>query len=289
MLLATVGGLALTVDIPLIRLSGGDTWSILFVRSMVTVIAAIIMWSVWRMFSKNAPALIPGKAGIAVAALYGFSSIAFMTAVYNTSTANLVFILAFNTAFAALLSWVFLKERPAVPTLIAIAVMIIGVAIIVWDSFGTGNLFGDAMALLSSLLIACAITVSRASGKDMGFTPLVGVFLPAIIALGFFAEGGYRIDHPWWIIFNGAIIMPVAFYCLGTAPRYISGAEVAMFYLLETVLAPVWVWMIFAETPSRNSLIGGAILIAALVAHSIWQLMDGRRRKRASADIAYPL
>ena len=69
-----------------------------------------------------------------------------------------------------------------------------------------------------------------------------------------------------------------------------------MFYLLETVLAPVWVWLIFSEAPSRNSLIGGTILIVALVAHSLWQLAEGRRRRAAqrsgirhSADHAVPI
>ena len=56
-----------------------------------------------------------------------------------------------------------------------------------------------------------------------------------------------------------------------------------MFYLLETVLAPVWVWMIFAEVPSRNSMIGGVIIIVALIAHSLWQLHDGRKRRAAPA------
>ena len=81
--------------------------------------------------------------------------------------------------------------------------------------------------------------------------------------------------------------MPLSFFCLATGPRYISGPEVAMFYLLETVLAPIWVWMIFAEAPSRNSLIGGSILIAALVAHSLWQILEGRRR-RAAAMVRHP-
>jgi drug/metabolite transporter (DMT)-like permease len=60
-----------------------------------------------------------------------------------------------------------------------------------------------------------------------------------------------------------------------------------MFYLLETVLAPIWVWMIFAETPSRNSLIGGAILIVTLVAHSLWLLNEGRKR-RATLAVSHP-
>lgn len=288
LLITAIGGLALTVDIPLIRLSGGDAWSILLLRSVVTFASAIVIWAIWRAFSANAPALVPGRAGLAVASLYGLGSITFIAAVYSTSTANLVFILAFTTMFAALLSWIFLKERPRPATLVAMAVMIVGVLIIVGDSVGTGSLFGDAMALCSAFLIAAAITVSRASGREMGFTALVGVALPALVAVVMVARTGFSVEAPWWIIFNGAVVMPISFFCLATGPRYISGPEVAMFYLLETVLAPIWVWLIFAEVPTTNSLIGGLILVAALVTHSVWQLLDGRKRRSAATE-TYPI
>ena len=97
------------------------------------------------------------------------------------------------------------------------------------------------------------------------------------------SKTGYQVAEPGWIIFNGAVVMPISFFCLAAAPRYISGPEVSMFYLLETVLAPVWVWMVFDEVPSGRSLTGGAILIVALVAHSLWQLHEGRRRRAALA------
>lgn len=279
LLLTGIGGLALTVDIPLIKLAAGNNWSILMLRSGVTFLAAIIIWMVWRSLSNKAPQLIPGRAGLVVAALYGIGSIAFITAVYNTSTANLVFILAFNTVFAALLSWLFLRERPRPATMLAMVAMVGGVLIIVGDSVGTGHLFGDLMALCSAFCIASAITISRHSGKDMGFTALVGVLLPCLVAAFMVSKTGYQVDVPWWIIFNGAVIMPISFFCLANGPKYISGPEVAMFYLLETVLAPIWVWMIFSEVPTRNSLIGGAILIVTLVAHSAWQLSESRKRR----------
>jgi drug/metabolite transporter (DMT)-like permease len=283
LLLTGIGGLALTVDIPLIKLADGNNWSILLMRSGTTFVAAILIWLVWRSLSPKAPQLIPGRAGLVVAALYGIGSISFITAVYNTSTANLVFILAFNTVFSAVLSWMFLRERPRPATLLAMLAMVGGVSIIVGSSIGTGHLFGDLMAVCSAFCIASAITISRSSGKDMGFTALVGVLLPGLVAAFMVSKTGFRVEAPWWIIFNGAVIMPISFFCLANGPKYISGPEVAMFYLLETVMAPIWVWMIFAEVPTRNSLIGGAILIVTLVAHSAWQLSEGRRRRATLA------
>src|SRR6185369_4291914 len=140
LLLTALGGLTLTVDIPLIRLADGEAWTILLLRTGTTFVAALIIWAVWRSLSDKAPQLIPGRSGLVVAGLYGLGSIAFITGVYNTSTANLVFILAFTTMFSALLSWLFLKERPRPLTLAAMAVMIVGVATIVGSSVGTGHL-----------------------------------------------------------------------------------------------------------------------------------------------------
>ncbi|MDX8496235.1 DMT family transporter [Mesorhizobium sp. VK22B] len=283
LLITAIGGLALTVDIPLIRLADGSPWTIMMLRTGTTLIAALVIWAVWRALRSNAPQLIPGWSGLAVALCYGLTGITFVTAVYHTSTADLVFILAFNTVFAALLSWLFLKERPRLGTMIAMLAMIVGVLVIVGGSVGTGKLFGDFMALCSAFFVALAITISRASGKDMGFTSLVGVIFPLALAIFMVSGEGLQVNAPWWIIFNGAVIMPISFFCLAAGPKYISGPEVAMFYVLETVLAPIWVWLIFAEAPTRDSLIGGTILIVTLVAHSLWQLHEGRKRRVALA------
>ncbi|MDX8499805.1 DMT family transporter [Mesorhizobium sp. VK4C] len=287
LLITAIGGLTLTVDIPLIRLADGSPWTIMMLRTGTTLVAALVIWAVWRALRGNAPQLIPGWSGLAVALCYGLTGVTFVTAVYHTSTADLVFILAFNTVFAALLSWLFLREKPRLGTVIAMLAMILGVLIIVGGSVGTGHLFGDFMALCSALFVAIAITISRASGKDMGFTALVGVILPLAVAVFMVSGEGFHVNQPWWIIFNGAVIMPISFFCLANGPKYISGPEVAMFYVLETVLAPVWVWLIFAETPTRDSLIGGTILIVTLVAHSLWQLQAGRKR-RAALAVGHP-
>ena len=94
---------------------------------------------------------------------------------------------------------------------------------------------------------------------------------------------GVVLPQPGWLALNGLIVIPVAFWCLATGPKYISGPEVAMFYLLETILAPVWMWMIVSEAPTRLGLIGGAIIVVALIAHSLWQLLLHQRAARSLA------
>jgi drug/metabolite transporter (DMT)-like permease len=138
--ITAIGGLVLTVDIPLIRLAQGEPWSIMLLRSGATLAAALLIWTIWRLARGKAPALVPGRKGLIVSALYGLTAVTFIMAVYNTSTANVVFILAFNTMFAALLSWIVLKERPRNVTLAAMALMMVGVFIIVGDGIGSGNL-----------------------------------------------------------------------------------------------------------------------------------------------------
>lgn len=288
LLITGIGGLVLSADIPLLRLGQGETWSTLLLRSSTTFVCALIIWGVWNLVTGKRRQVLPGKIGFLVATLYGLASIAFMTAVYNTKTANLVFILAFNTVFAALLSWVFLKERPKVVTFIAMFLMLIGVGIIVREGLSAGHVFGDLMGLLSTFILASAITVTRASGKDMSFAAMMGTAVPIAVAAFMVSQNGFSVAVPGWIIFNGAVVTTIAFICLATGPRFLSGPEVAMFYLLETVLTPIWVWLVFSERPSDATLTGGVIIISALIGHSLWQMVHSRRRARTTA-IRHPI
>ncbi|WP_081158047.1 DMT family transporter [Ensifer aridi] len=275
-----LGGLALSFDIPLIRSANGEVWSILAVRSLSTFAVAIAAWFVINRLLGRRIALIPGKAGLIAGLFYGINSFTFLLAVFNTSTANVVFVLAFTSMFAALLSWIFLKERPSNATLLTMAIMIFGVGVIVRDGLQSGHLFGDAMAACSALLLASAITVSRASGRDMALVPLTTAIFPAIAALVLLPPGGFSIAEPGYILFNGLVMIPLAFFCLATGPRYLSAPEVGMFYLLETILAPIWVWIVFSEVPTRQTLLGGAILVLALFGHSLWQMRIKATRMR---------
>lgn len=284
LLITGLGGLALSFDIPLIRSAEGEVWSLLALRSLCTFVVALVAWIVLNRYLGRKIALVPGKAGLVAGFFYGLGSFTFLLAVFNTATANVVFIVAFTSMFAAVLSWLFFRERPSNATLVTMAIMVFGVGLIVFDGLESGNFFGDAMAVCSALVLASAITVSRASGKDMGLVPLATAIFPCIIGYLLSPAEGLAIAHPGWIVFDGLIMIPLAFFCLATGPRYLSAPEVGMFYLLETILAPIWIWLSFNEVPTRNTLIGGAILILALIGHSLWQM-----RRTSPVSIPPPL
>ena len=96
--------------------------------------------------------------------------------------------------------------------------------------------------------------------------------LPALLAAAIaLSSGGFAINAPHFSLINGGIVIPISFFCLAYAPRILPGPAVAMFYLIETILAPIWVWIAFAEAPTRMTLVGGTIMLTALLAHSAWQ------------------
>jgi drug/metabolite transporter (DMT)-like permease len=288
LLITAIGGLALSFDIPLIRAAGGDVWSMVAVRNISVFVVAIALWAGLNLVLRRRTVLVPGRIGLLIGLCYGINGLTFMLAVFNTTTANVVFILAFTSMFAAILSWIFLGERPSNATLLTMAAMVAGVLLIVHDGLSSGNLFGDAMALCSALVLATSLTLSRRSKADMGFVPLVAAVLSGVVALFFLPPGGLSIAEPVYILLNGLVLLPLAFWCLATGPRYLSAPEVGMFYLVETVLAPIWVWVAFAETPTTQTLIGGSILILALLAHSLWQLRSRARAAERDAAVELP-
>ncbi|HEV7436958.1 MAG TPA: EamA family transporter, partial [Pseudorhizobium sp.] len=214
LVLTSIGGLALSFDVPLVKLGQGDLWSVIALRSVFTLMAALLLWVALRMLAKRAPVLVPGRAGVLAGLFYGLSTMTFLGAVFNTATANVVFIVAFTPMFAALLGWLVLREVPSVSTVVTMGAMVAGVALIVSGGLEAGGLFGDLLAALTSALLAGAITIARKTRRDMGFVPLVATVLPAIIGLAFVANDGFHVAAPAWVIFDGAVMIPLAFWCL---------------------------------------------------------------------------
>ena len=158
--------MALTVDIPLLRLGGGDPWSVIALRSVCTLLVLIVFWFALKKTGRNPPALFADPVTRMVGVLYALTGLCFMLAVFITPTANLVFILALNPMLAALMGRVFLGERLSAQTLAALAVMIFGVFLIVRDGLVAGNLTGHILSFLAALALACSLSAAAFASHD---------------------------------------------------------------------------------------------------------------------------
>lgn len=280
------GGFVLSFDIPLIRLSDSAFWTVLLVRGALTCLVAVLIWRIDRMLFPRGQKLIAGRAGLAVTGLYSLAAATFVFSVFNTSAGNVVFILAFNPMFSAVLSWRIIGERPSTPTLLAIPTTLFGVLLIIGAGVETGNWAGDMAALATAFLIALAITLARRSQTDMRYAAALGAFLPALIAIPFVATQGIHSEAIGWLALNGGVIIPIALICLALGPMFVPAPIVSMAYLVETVLAPVWVWLVFGERPTDLALAGGVVVVATLTVHSFVELLRARRARRRNIAVA---
>jgi len=280
-----IGGLLLTVDIPLIRLVDTDPWTFMALRGAMVFICMWLYWWWQTRMRGRVMAFVDGWDGLAAGVLLALATLSFMAAVYNTTAANLVFILAFNPMVSAILSRFFLGEQVGAATWAAIAATFTGVLIIVYDGLSAGRVFGDIMAFITACLLAVSLIIMRRSGRNMSLVPASGSLLSACFAL-FMAQPWTLGPAQWgWLSLNGIVIMPLSMALMALGTRYISAPEVAMFFLIETVLTPVWIWLLFSESPSAGSLTGGAIVITALTLHSSWRLYTGRQRPAGARPI----
>ncbi len=287
---AGVGGLLLSLDVPLLKLADAETFTVIAVRGLFVFVSLFVFWSARRFFLGLRTPFINGYTSVAVASLTALASILFIQAIYLTSVANIVFILAFNPLFAAVLGWVVLGERLDLATGLAVAASITGVGIIVFDSLASGGFVGNIMALAVSMILAVSITVIRRSRSDQSMSAANGGILAAAITV-WFSQPATLMPSSWaWLALNGLFLMPASAGLLMYAPRYVPGPLVAMFYLLETVLTPVWMWLVFDEIPSFRSLIGGSIVIVSLVSHSLYMLaIDKKSSHSRSVTATRPL
>ena len=278
-LVTALGGLLFTIDLPLLRLSQAEPWTMVFARGSFLFIAISFAWLISRRRGEAAP-FIAGKAGLLVALTSTIGNIAYISAIMQTNAANVVFIIALTPVIAALLSPAVLGARIHSSTSFAVYFAFFGVGIIAWDGMSAASPWASLLALLSAFCSATAFTVVRATGRKIATSLALGNLASAIVALVFFGasvpallvSGALGIPAWVWLGLNGLIAIPLATVMLASGPRYLPTADVSMFFMLETVLTPIWIWMIFSEVPSSAVLIGGGIVITTLIIHSWWRV-----------------
>ncbi|MGF7160046.1 drug/metabolite transporter (DMT)-like permease [Rhodoligotrophos appendicifer] len=272
LLIGAIGGLIMTFDAPLLRLAQVETFTAVFWRGLFVFIGTLLLWAWLRYIQRRPTPLINGRDGIVIALLHCIANVLFVSAMFNTAVANVVFILALNPLFAALFSLVWLGERITLATWLAMIAALIGVSIIVMGGIESGSVKGDVLALGSVMMIGFGLTYVRRSGKDLSLAPGPGSLLAALIALPFAATLAIPMEKITFLALDGLLVMPLASALLIAGARYLSAPEVAMFFLLETVLAPVWIWLMIGEVPTLNTMIGGAVILVSLIAHAAYRL-----------------
>ena len=154
-LLITIAGvLLISPDSLLIRLIGMDIWSTSAWRGGLQAIGLGAMLLI--VYRERLPKVFwsIGWTGLLIAVITAVTNCAFVAGIKFTSVANALVILASTPFHAAVMSRVFLGEKIALRTWVAICIGLGGIAIIVWDGIGGGSTFGDAMALLAAILLA---------------------------------------------------------------------------------------------------------------------------------------
>ena len=244
-------------------------WQILFLRSFFFLLALIAFLFVT--YKKNTFNIIKesGLPGLLGGFVLSFSFVAFVVAMSNTTVANVVFIISTQTMFLAIFGYFYLKEKVSLIGLISILLAMSGIIIMVGDSISGGSLFGNIVALAIPINFAILVMIIRKNTKvDM----VPAIFYSGIFSLiyGFFlAESFEFTNHDLWMGFLlGVPQLAVSFICITIGSRTVESATIGILMLMETLCAPLWVWLFLNEIPPISVFIGGAVIISAIILKS---------------------
>ena len=259
-LLAFVAVMFITPDSLFIRLSSVDTWGLVFYRGVIPFFTVLIgMLIIYKLNFFNM-LLNSGYHGLIYIFTFSVTNVTFVVSIQNTSVANTLVMIALAPMLSAILGAIFLKEMPDKKTWIAIAVTFIAAVYIFYDSLKLGSIYGDVLGFITALGLAVgAVTIRSAKRKNLVPAAVVGKLFVAIFAM-FFIETYVLTDLDLLIVpLMCVMCVAIPFVLVTIAPRFIPAEEVNLFFLLETIIGPFWVWMIIKEQPSIETIQGGAI------------------------------
>ena len=272
-LLAFVGVMFITPDSLFIRLSKIGTWELLFYRGAIPFFFVLI--GLLLFYKKNfLNALLKiGYVGIFYIISFSACNITFIISIQNTNVANTLIMVALAPMLSAILAAIFLKEPTNRNTWAAIFVTFFSVTFIFYDSIQLGNIKGDIYGFITALGLAINANLARYA-KEIDLVPsaVIGKLVVAIFAF-FFVDNFYLSSMDLFIVpLMCVMCVAIPFVLVTIAPRFISAPEVNLFFLLEVILGPIWVWLIIKEQPSLQTIIGGIIIIITIALHSFLAL-----------------
>ena len=274
-LLSFVAVMFITPDSLFIRLSNVDTWGLVFYRGIIPFFTVFFGMLVIYKLSFFKILFSSGYHGLIYIGTFSITNITFVVSIQNTNVANTLVMIATAPMLSAILGAIFLKEPPDKKTWISIIVTFLAIIYIFYDSIKLGNFYGDILGFITAVGLAVgAVTIRSAKSKNLVPAAVVGKLFVATFAL-FFIES-FVLENKDLIIVPVMCILCVAipFVLVTIAPRFIPAAEVNLFFLLETVIGPIWVWLIIKEQPSLETLQGGVIIIITIAIHSFLKLKN---------------
>ncbi len=272
-LLAFVAVMFITPDSLLIRLSNVDTWGLVFYRGIIPFLTVFLCMLLIYKLNFFKVLFSSGYHGLIYVGTFSITNITFVISIQNTNVANTLVMIATAPMLSAILGAIFLKEPPDKKTWVSIIVTFLAVIFIFFDSLKLGNFYGDILGFITAIGLAVgAVTIRSAKSKNLVPAAVVGKLFVATFALIFIES--FVLENRDLIIVPLMCILCVAipFVLVTIAPRFIPAAEVNLFFLLETIIGPIWVWLIIKEQPSIETLQGGVIIITTIAIHSFLKL-----------------
>jgi drug/metabolite transporter (DMT)-like permease len=261
------------------HIEAADIWLVVFYRSAAFVATLLGYLAVIYHGRLLRPFLAVGWEGLVVAVSLGAGSICYLLALSLTTVANVVFILSAGPFLTAILGRLALGERVHPITWLAMSLALCGIALMVAEGLGSGRLLGNLVAFGAAVSFSVmVIAMRRARAVDMVPASCLGGVVGAAVSapmVGSFAVSGHDLGLAL-LLGSGQLGAGFVLITLGT--RRVPAAEVPLLALSEVVLAPLWVWLWVDEAPGGLTLLGGAVVLAAVLGQAVVRL----RRERAA-------
>ena len=273
--MAFVAVMFITPDSLFIRISNVDTWGLVFYRGIIPFFTVFLAMLLIYKLSFFKILFTSGYHGLVYIGTFSVTNITFVVSIQNTNVANTLVMIATAPMLSAILGAVFLKEPPDRKTWISITITFLAIIYIFFDSFKLGNFYGDILGFITAVGLAVgAVTIRSAKTKNLVPAAVIGKLFVATFAL-FFIESFVLADQDLLIVPLMCILcVAIPFVLVTIAPRFITAAEVNLFFLLETIIGPIWVWLIIKEQPSIETLQGGIVIIVTIAIHSFLKLRN---------------
>lgn len=249
------------------RLIPVDAWTLLFWRGLFggLFLATVVGVQERGRFIRAFRSI--GRDGLLIAGCSALATICFLTAMRLTSVADVMVIDAAIPFVTALIAWAMLGERESVWTLTATAAAFAGMAIMAGPAMFDGRIVGDLLAFAMAALMAMVIVLIRRQ-RDINMVPAVcaSALLCATLVLPFASPFSVTAAELGLLILFGVTQFGLGLLLLAFGTPLVSATRGALIGVLQTPLATLWVWLAFAEQPAVLTLVGGAIVLAAVVA-----------------------